>query len=472
MMKIYAVFLIFLLTTTVTAQEDQDRLFDTRTIHSIKINFYKSDDWDSVLARFNVGNDTLTHTPVKIKIDSTIFDSVGLSIKGHPSINPDGSYQKYPFKVDFNEFKKGQKYDSVKKFNLNVNAFDNNILMNNIFAYFGLPYQRVSKTQVTLDTANLGDYIIVEQVDKSFLNRTFGNKSGNLYKGDLQANLKYLGDEQAFYENKYTLKTNEDKNDYSDLIHFIDILNNVKNEQALEDSIRNNFDIDNYIKIFSLQIVMGKIDDYFDKNHNYYLYHNDETKRFSFIPYDNDMIAQRNPLFIGNVGNLPLLKSIYTIPALKNQYFNCMCNVFSKIGSSFPAIETKYDSDYTLYKNKTSENIIYLESQMKSSGFTCPTVGTSKKVVNNQSVSSEQQILYPFENKLRITTSLITGKEFSLAIYSVNGRIRYNQTFQNTQPDILHIDLSLLPPGSYVAEMKCTSGNRVQKFAIPSFCKQ
>ena len=439
-------FLCFILAVSSLMAQTGERLFRTDIEHNIKIDLYKPSDWDSIKVRFhNSVTEDLVYTPVRIDIDHTVFDSVGLSIKGNTYVDFNSPSMFYPFKIDMNEFVKGQKFDNIKKFNLNNKEYDNNIVMNNIYAAFGLPYCRTSKAAVYISNTWVGEYLILEQVDNTYLKRVFGNDEQNLYKGDNQAYLDWLGGIQKYYESRYSLKNNEEINDYSDLIHFIDILNN-SNNPALEDSVKSHFDLENYMKILSLQVLMGKHDDYFDKGHNYYLYHNGSDDRFSFIPYDNDMVLYPgNNLFMTQSQRFPLFGFIFGSKNLRQQYVSCMCSVMNKIESAIPPIELKYHADFSAYKDYVSSSIFARTIEIADAGYHC----SSTSIINS---AESQLLMYISRNSLFVESP----KQMSvhLEIFSMSGQVVYQQDWKPAENNTGTINLEFLKAGMYVARLR------------------
>lgn len=450
----WVVFLqLILLPLNLTAQSAGENLFKPDIEHTIQIQLYKPADWDSIKARYQFASEKLTYTPVKITIDNNVIDSVGLAIKGNTYIDPDSSVLNYPFKVDLNEFVKGQKYDGLKKFNLNNEENSNSIVMNNIYAAFQLPYLRTALTKVYLNETLLGTYLIVEQVDKTYAKRIFGNDKGNLFKGDNQADLSWLGPNQPDYEYRYSLKTNEEKNDYSMLIHFIDILNNT-NQPALRDSIMSNFDLTGYLNILSLQVLMGKHDDYFDKNHNFYLYHNSANNKLVYIPYDNDMLLlPGHDLFMTNAQHLPLFRALFTDVAITQQYVNCMCNIIANIKPVIPVIETRYNANYSIYKEYIDNSISSLNDEIINAGYSCTTsIPTTNKNIT---------LMYTTGSSIFIKPSGYANDK--LQIINLNGQVVYQQIFHGINWNTRTISLTFLPKGIYIAKLKSKHVTEVLK---------
>ena len=97
------------------ASAQGELLFNETILHEIRIVSLNASDWDSIAARY----ERELYTPMRIIIDGTTLDSVGVRIKGNNFLNnlDKGKFQAY--KLDFNEFVKGQKYNGLKKINLN-----------------------------------------------------------------------------------------------------------------------------------------------------------------------------------------------------------------------------------------------------------------------------------------------------------------------------------------------------------------
>jgi hypothetical protein len=134
---------------------------------------------------------------------------------------------------------------------------------------------------------------MVEHVDEEFLDSRFGNNDGNLYQCLYPADLAYLGDDPDLYKfdagdrRAYALKTNVELDDYSDFAHFVDVLNNTPT-QDLACELEKIFNLQDYLKIIAVDIFTGDWDGYIYNKNNFYLYHNTETGKFEYIPYDVD----------------------------------------------------------------------------------------------------------------------------------------------------------------------------------------
>ena len=94
-------------------------------------------------------------------IDGVEIDSVGVRIKGLTSVL--GMYP--PFKLDFNEYVSGQKFDGLKKLNLN-NSFTDGTKQRDRLAYqlyrdAGIPAPRTAYAEVYINDEFIYVYLLV-----------------------------------------------------------------------------------------------------------------------------------------------------------------------------------------------------------------------------------------------------------------------------------------------------------------------
>jgi hypothetical protein len=66
----------------------------------------------------------------------------------------------------------------------------------------GLPYSR-AESVVLVFQGRSTPYAAVEPIESRYLERHFGDSSGNLYRGQRTADLSYLGESQALYADRY-----------------------------------------------------------------------------------------------------------------------------------------------------------------------------------------------------------------------------------------------------------------------------
>ncbi|MEM7152157.1 MAG: CotH kinase family protein [Myxococcota bacterium] len=284
--------------------------------------------WEALLDEWDQTS-TKTYYPSAMTFDGEPIATVGFRLKGWSSLrfgsapggvplgpvsSPDG---KFPLKVDFDRYG-GPRYHDVNKVNFGNNWADLSYmrerLANRLYNAMGVPAARTAYARVSVDGHDNGTYVTVQQIDKCFLEERFGigNGNGNLYKGvftdtDIGA-LVYRGPNREDYLSTTTcpggfdecglvLKTNEDdpeKNDYSDLIHFLDVLNNTPDAQ-FDAAIDEVFDVDSFLRLSAVTVVTSSFDGYLGMGHNYYLYHRPDTDQFMMLPWDQNEAYAGHP---------------------------------------------------------------------------------------------------------------------------------------------------------------------------------
>ncbi|MCE2713077.1 MAG: CotH kinase family protein, partial [Cryomorphaceae bacterium] len=288
------------------SQQEGDNFNQYNGIHEIRLTFYQQNYWDSLIDGY-AGD---YYIKGDIEIDGTLLTNCGIKLKGNSSYNNPST--KKSFKLDFNEYVSGQNYDGLKKLNLNNNFKDPTMLREKLMYDFlninGCYAPRAQFTNVYINNQLWGLYSTVEEIDKTFLSKTFNDDKGNLFKGDPTGDLKWLGNSQALYEPKY-----------QDL-----------------DTI---FDSENFIKTWAAHSLFANLDSYLGSGHNYYVYHDSLEGKFHFITWDCNeafgnfnmgmSVSQLEQLPINwsspPSGNRPLIEKMFADLEFRSLYEEVVC---------------------------------------------------------------------------------------------------------------------------------------------------
>lgn len=276
-------------------------------------------------------------------LNDTIINA-GISLRGNTSLN---SFKK-SFKISFNEFDNGGSWQDVDQINLigqqNDPSMLRSALCHSMYRFMEVAAPRTSFTRLYLNETYMGLYLNQEHIDEEFTKKYFDDQGdGNLYKCTYPADLDYISDDPDDYKfanwgtRHYELKTNEWKDDYSDLAHFIDVLNNTDLED-MECALPEVLDVDGFLRAAAVEVLIGHWDSYIYNMNNYYLYNNQLTGQFQFIPYDMD-----NTLGIDWVGQDWVDRNIYS---------------FAPSGDPRPLYKRLMQIE--TYRNRFSEHIDYL----------------------------------------------------------------------------------------------------------------
>jgi hypothetical protein len=278
----------------VLAQTPGDNLLDNSYVHEIKIYFEQPNFWELMSQDYQDASANQTEIPYRtatqVYIDGVLLDSVGVRHKGFSSYFGEGL--KKSLKLDFDKVRDGQTYDGLKKINLN-NGTGDPALLRDFLCYdmiraTGAPAPRVSHVKLYINDEYWGIYVMVEQVDKTFLANNFDDDDGNLFKNMQWSNLEYLGTNPGDYKAIYELKTNEDEDDWSGLINFCKVINNSSNAN-FPTEIQQVFDVPSYLKILAIDVMTDNWDSYIEHGRNFYLYQAPNDGKFHWIPWDYNL---------------------------------------------------------------------------------------------------------------------------------------------------------------------------------------
>jgi spore coat protein CotH len=230
-----------------------------------------------------------------LKFGNETYTNVGVRYKGNSSFDCVPPPKK-PFKVDFDRYVDDQDFHGVKKLNFSNSLWDPSMMREMLgydtFSNAGCPAGRTSHVKLFItapgayDHEYIGVYVMIEQVDKVYLDDRFGNSGGNLYKATMWgADLRWHGSEPEPYRECYLKKTNKSADDWSDLIRLLDVLNNTP-DNAFKAEIGKVFNVDGFLAYLAANTALSSLDSIAGRNCNFYLYNNSETNRFEFLPWD------------------------------------------------------------------------------------------------------------------------------------------------------------------------------------------
>ena len=280
--------------TTTRAQTTGNQLFDN-SLHEIKIYFQEDDFWQILTDNYEQGAWGGIPIPyllaTKIIIDGIETDSVGVRQKGFSSHFSSNDFKK-SLKIDLDRFVESQTFDGLKKINLHNGVGDpsflRDVLCYDMIRTTGIPAPRTAHTRLYLNDIYWGVYLVVEQIDKTFLSEHFSDNDGNLYKNIGWSSLHWAGNNPEPYQQDFELKTNETENDWSDFIELVDVINN-STDEAFPQSIQQVFNVPGYLRVLAIDIFNNNWDSYIEHGRNYYLYHHPDDGQFHWLPWDYNL---------------------------------------------------------------------------------------------------------------------------------------------------------------------------------------
>lgn len=486
MKKCYLIYFLcnILFISYCASQQPGDQLFDNSRIHEIKIISLKEGLRDTLEGNYTLSfgmgqiqTREIPYTAAKMIIDGTTLDSLGLRHKG---FNSWWRSVKKPLKVDLNRYIPDQQYDGLKKFNLHNGSSDPSFIRENlnyrILRSMGIKAPRTAYAKVYIDTAYLGLYRVVEQIDNAFLDVNFGNHQGNLYKQHSRGaggfSLSWMGTQQQDYSSYITLENHKSENDWSDFIHFLDVLNNTPDDQFKE-AIIKVFDVEEYLQILAFDIAVNNLDYYGNSGRNYYLYNHNGI--FHWLPWDYNLSWQDEgpspdrgpdepPVLISRILKVQEFHRLFLQKycVIKTHLSDAQLSNFINAEKTIPVTNLENDpyEDYPYEAFlKNSEEAWNRITGLKpyAEKRSAEISGVLEKSQINCTVSSpippnhaQELKLYPMPASNWVNISLPTHQELIVTIINNSGQVvKSTQMHENGK-----LDISSLSPGSYIIRVR------------------
>jgi hypothetical protein len=335
-------------------------VFNDSIIHEIYIETPLANWFETLEAEFHANITDPTHNHEIYHQCDVTFDGVktsncGFREKGNASNTLSNFGRKNPLKIAFDEFDGNQKFDGLKKLNLNIFINDPSLMhdavCNKLMRDAGLNSSRTSYAKLWVNGEYIGLHLIIEDVDKTFLKSKYGSgifNDGNLYKTDRGASvpLNWQGDDKQKYKDQgLKLTTNDSIDDWTGFINFVDFLNNYSGDD-FRTKFESKFAIHDYLKALVVEKCVRSWDSYWSGGNNFFLYDHPDGQ-FRWIPWDMNETFQDIKVLSGTslldsyliptpqLEKRPLLKKIFQYDDYKNEYLNFACDF----------IQTKFNLD-------------------------------------------------------------------------------------------------------------------------------
>ncbi|MDX2033280.1 MAG: CotH kinase family protein [Blastocatellia bacterium] len=275
--------------------------FDDSAVREVRLYFTDSDWYNKLVqAHQNQAQTGDPFFPCRFKWGSVDLPQVGCRFKGNSSFRRNGI--KRPFKLDFNEFDANTNFLGLTKLNLQTNDLQPDFLREKLVTEFAGKFVAAARTvhvRVYVNDAYYGLYTAMEQPDKSMMESRFGNnEDGNLYEANeilgapdggavTRPDLAWLGTAAEPYRRIYELETNQEANDYSGLIEFLNILNNTPTAE-LPAKLEAVADVEQMLTWLAINNLFVNLDSYLADAGEYYLYERTRDGRFIYTQWDQN----------------------------------------------------------------------------------------------------------------------------------------------------------------------------------------
>lgn len=244
-----------------------------------------------------------------VTFEGQTFDNVGIRSKGGC-----GSARhldsKTAFKIhlswddpDVPECPETRRLHGMKRLTLNNmvqdRTFMHEVLGYSLYARLGVPAPRVNYMRVHVNGDLWGLYLLVESIDRRFLERRFESEKGDLYEGTYWCDLipeNIPPDLEGIYcfSRKFGTGQCSDPSDFDALVELINAIDAIPDGEFFEHASAF-LEIDEFLTMWATDAQMGHWDGHtFDIINNYRVYMDPASRKWSVIPTGIDQTFRRD----------------------------------------------------------------------------------------------------------------------------------------------------------------------------------
>jgi spore coat protein H len=289
-----------------------DELFSDPTIRHFKIDIAEPE-----LQKLR--RDHKTYVRATVTAGGQIFKDCGVRLKGEGSFRPIDD--KPSFAVKFDEFEPAQRYCGLNKIMLNNSSQDRSYLSEylctSLYRDARVPAARVTYARVTFNGRELGFYVLIEAMNKTFLRQHFQNPNGPLYEGyarDIDKELEHDGGPLT---------------DQSDVRALVSAAR-LPPDQRLP-QLRKLLDVDSFLSFLAVGMLIAQHDSYALNHNNYRLYRDPDSGRFVMIAHSIDGSFTQNAMPINPPPKYILTKAIMEVPEARQLYRERVTTLFTNV---------------------------------------------------------------------------------------------------------------------------------------------
>lgn len=304
-------------------------LFNPGTLHEIRL-FINSRDLAELRERYTEN----IHFPADLVWGNIRVRNVAVRSRGSGSRNP----VKLGLLVDFEHYTTGQTFLGLKSLVLDNAWQDPSFIREQtamaLFNRMGLPAPRESFCQLFINNVPQGLYVIVENIDSSFVNRVFGGNTGYLFEFHWQSSAywegSYLGDELAAYQPFFEPRTHELESETTLYSPIRDLFREINGptDAVWQGRVSQYIDLDQYIRFLATEVFLAEYDGWSGNwgMNNFYLYRPATGTQHQVLPWDRDlaMVGQIDSSIFLHLDKSVLPIQLLTFSDLKSQYLEML----------------------------------------------------------------------------------------------------------------------------------------------------
>jgi len=253
-------------------------VFDPAPVHRYSLEI--PEEGLAVLREDRKEENRRTYVKATFREDDVVIRDVGVHLKGSA-----GSFRqlgdKPAFTIKFDHFVPGQKYRGLQKLSLNNAVQDptylSDLLGNELFRAAGVPAPRIGHARLELNGKAQGFYVVLEAITRDFLRRSFGDPTGNLYKGSGDVDGELFVDPRSPSKDRADLKA-------------LTVAAAEPDRNKRRERMAAVLDLDRFASFLALETMHWHWDGYSMAQNNFDIYHDPVSDRLVFFPHDQDQL--------------------------------------------------------------------------------------------------------------------------------------------------------------------------------------
>ena len=329
--------LLSLRTATVQTQPLPDEtapFFDDTVVHEVKL-WINSKDWTTLKENF-LSN---AYYPADLGWNDQVVRNVGIRSRGNGS----RSGFKPGLRVDIDRYSTTQKFLGLKSFVLRNNIQDPSQIREWLsmlfFRRMGMPAPREAYARLTVNNEYAGLYTIVESVDRSFLQRNFGEDTGYLYDYDYAVEdppyyFEYRGADPGSYVPRPFQPATHESDARPEVIEAMIRTVNTASSALFRTEVAEFLDLEQLVRYVATEAYLVEQDGFLGNwgMNNFYLYRPAATHQFRLIVWDKSQAFLEGPTISiwRNITNTPeaqrnrLMSRALEYPDLRARYLDTL----------------------------------------------------------------------------------------------------------------------------------------------------
>lgn len=245
--------------------------------------------------------------------EDTVLTEVGIKLKGQA-----GSFRNVDEKpgitLNFNKFKKGQKFYGLDKFHLNNSVQDatmlNEALAGSIMRDAGVPAARCTHARVWLNGRDMGVYVLKESFEEDMLKGFFKDRSGTMFEGNFVSDI----------DNPPVQKNNDANKDSTKIKQLLESARQA-DQAKRRGGIGQVLDVERFMTLMALEAMICHWDGYAFNRNNYRLYHDPESDKLVFLPHGMDQVFGQLGMPLQGGGGI-VVRALLEMPDERARYYD------------------------------------------------------------------------------------------------------------------------------------------------------